>query len=163
VTPAAGDPSLRLHLFEQVADGLHALVPTEITGWHQRNHRWGIKVWIGDAARPAREHLEAQVISPRHVADASTLAIEVGFHAEHNDPAENQGVLERLVAAEARWRPELGPAAEAGAFIGTDRGWIRVSETWPDPDLSDPDLPFEVAARLVDYLVLLPYLQMNPM
>jgi hypothetical protein len=30
-----------------------------------------------------------------------------------------------------------------------------VSETWPDPDLSEPDLPVEVAMRLVDYMTAL--------
>ena len=149
----AGDQSLRLHLFEQVADGLHALIPAEVGPWHERNHRWGIKVWTGDGSRPAREHLEAQVISPRHVPGASVLALEVGFHAEHPDPAANQATLDRLLAAEPRWRAELGPAADAGPFLGTDRGWTRLSETWPDPDLGDPDLPFELAARLTDYLV----------
>jgi hypothetical protein len=155
LTPPAGDQILRLHLFEQVADGLHALVPPDLGPWHQRNHRYGIKVWVGDGRRPAVEHLEAQVISPRHVAGASVLAIEVGFHAEHPDPAANVAALDRLLAAEARWRPELGPAAEAGRFLGTDRGWTRLSETWADPDLGDPDLPFELAARLTDYLVAL--------
>jgi hypothetical protein len=155
LTPPGGDQSLRLHLFEQVADGLHALVPPDTGRWHQRNHRYGIKVWIGDGGRPPPEHLEAQVISAKHVADATVLAIEVGFHAEHPDPAANQAALDRLMATEERWRPELGPAAQAGPFIGTDRGWTRVSETWPDPDLDDPELPFELAARLIDYLVVL--------
>ena len=151
----AGDQALRLHLFEQVADGLHALVPADVGPWHQRNHRYGIKVWIGDGPRPAREHLEAQVIGPKHVPAAAVLALEVGFHAEHPDPAENEAVLRRLVAAESSWRRDVGPAAEAGAFLGTDRGWTRISETWADPDLGDPDLPFELAARLTDYLVVL--------
>jgi hypothetical protein len=149
------DQGLRLHLFEQVADGLHALVPPHLAPWHQRNHRYGIKVWTGEAARPDREHFEAQVIGPKHVTGASVLAIEVGFHAEHPDPAANRAALDRLLAVEPRWRPELGPAAEAGPFLGTDRGWTRLSETWPDPDLGDPDLPFELAARLTDYLVAL--------
>jgi hypothetical protein len=153
LSPRTGDQSLRLHLFEQVADGLHALVPGDLRPWHQRNHRWGIKVWTGDGTRPAREHLEAQVISPRHVPEASVVALEVGFHAEHPDPALNQAALDRWLATEPRWRDELGPAAVAGPFLGTDRGWTRVSETWPDPDLGDLELPFELATRLTDYLV----------
>jgi hypothetical protein len=30
-----------------------------------------------------------------------------------------------------------------------------VSETWPDPDLSDPELCFEVADRLASYITVL--------
>jgi hypothetical protein len=47
--------TLQLHLFEQVADGLHSLVPAEVGPWRQRNHRYGIKVWFG-GAKPPREH-----------------------------------------------------------------------------------------------------------
>lgn len=151
----AADQSLQLHLFEQVADGVHSLVPPELGSWHQRNHRYGIKVWFGDGATAAREHYEAQVVGPKHVPEAKVLALEVGFHAEHPKAPDNQAVLERLVRAETRWRRALGPDAVAGPFLGTDRPWIRLSETWPDPDLGDPDLAFEVAARLTDYLVVL--------
>lgn len=147
--------ALQLHLFEQVADGLHSLVPPELGPWHQRNHRYGIKVWFGDAVKPAREHYEAQVLGPKHVPEATVLAIEVGFHAEHPSAADNQAVLERLVGVEKRWRKVLGDEVVAGGFLGTGRDWTRVSETWPDPDLSDPELPFEVAARLTDYIVVL--------
>ena len=146
---------LQLHLFEQVADGLHSLVPPELEPWHQRNHRYGIKVWFGDGGKPAREHYEAQVVGAKHVPDATVLAIEVGFHAEHPSASDNQAVLRRMLAVEKRWRRRLGDEVVAGGFLGTDRHWIRVSETWPDPDLSDPDLPFEVAARLTDYIVVL--------
>lgn len=158
--PAAGDP-LQLHLFEQVADGLHALVPPTLGRWHQRNHRYGIKVWFGDAGTPGREHYEAQVVGPKLVPGASVVALEVGFHAEHPDPADNRSTLARLVQAEKRWRPALGEAAEAGGFLvpkggaGRAKDWTRLSETWPDPDLGDPDLPFELAARLTDFVVAL--------
>jgi len=151
---APGD-GLQLHLFEQVADGLHALVPPEVAPWHQRNHRYGIKVWVGDDRKPPREHLEAQVIGAKHVPEATTLALEVGFHAEHPRAEDNRAVLDRLLAAERRWRAELGDEPVAGPFLGTDRPWIRLSETWADPDLGDPELPFELAARLTDYLVVL--------
>ncbi|MDZ4824996.1 MAG: hypothetical protein SGJ13_00835 [Actinomycetota bacterium] len=30
--------------------------------------------------------------------------------------------------------------------------WRRVSETWPDPDLSERELGEELAARLLDYV-----------
>ena len=42
-----------------------------------------------------------------------------------------------------------------GAFLGRQDAWRRVSETWPDPDLGAPDLGFEIAARLVDYIAAL--------
>ena len=140
-----------LHLFEHVADGLHALLPDDFGPWQQRNHRYGLKLWFG-TGRPEREHYEAQVVGARHVPAATTLALEVGFHAEHHDPATNAAVLARLGQ---RWRRSLGPEPEAGEFLGHDGGWLRVSETWPDPDLGDPGLPLELAARLTDYVLAL--------
>jgi hypothetical protein len=151
----AAPKQLQLHLFEQVADALHALVPVEVGPWQQRNHRYGIKVWFGSGRSAPREHFEAQVIGPKHVPEARTLALEVGFHAEHPDPAANAATVGGLVAREAEWRAELGDEAVAGPFLGTSRGWQRLSETWPDPDLDAPELVFEVAARLTDYLVAL--------
>ena len=59
-----------------------------------------------------------------------------------------------LLAAAAAWGDELGPDAVAGDFLGRS-GWQRVSETWPDPDLSDPELCFEVADRLASYITVL--------
>ena len=149
------DTGLQLHLFEQVADGLHSLVPPELGPWRQRNHRYGIKVWPGESASAPREHYEAQVVGPKQVPEAKVVALEVGFHAEYPRSEDNQAVLQRLLAAETRWRKALGAEATAGPFLGTDRPWIRLSETWLDPDLGDPELPFEVAARLTDYLVVL--------
>ena len=49
------------------------------------------------------------------------------------------------------WRAELGPAAVAGPFLGR-AGWQRLSETWADPDLSDPELCFEIADCLATYI-----------
>jgi hypothetical protein len=95
------------------------------------------------------------VISARHVADAETLALEVGYHAEHRDPAENERALASLRGVEKRWRKVLGTDPVAGEFIDDRHGWQRVSETWADPDLGDPDLPFELATRLTDYITAL--------
>jgi hypothetical protein len=144
---------VELHLFERVADVLHALLPDDLGDWHQRNHRYGLKLWFGAAGRPGREHYEAQVIGARHVPGATVLGLEVGFHAEHPDPKANEAALARLV--ERRWRRTLGPEPVAGGFLGRDDGWLRLSETWPDPDLGDPDLPLELAARLTDYVTAL--------
>ena len=89
-------------------------------------------------------------MSRRHVPAASSFAIEVGFHAEHPDDALNQAVLAELQAGGARWRRSIGGGVEEGPFLGRD-GWRRISETWLDPDLRDPDLPLAMACRVVDY------------
>ena len=146
---------MELPLFEEVADAVRGLVGGDLgAGLHCRPRRYGIKVWF-DAAEPTREHYEAQVISSSLVRGARALALEIGFHAEHRDVASNDAVLWRLIADEAVWRTELGAAAEAGPFLGRADDWRRISETWADPDLSAPDLPFEVAARLADYVLAL--------
>jgi hypothetical protein len=141
----------QVSLFDGVADALRAMVAEEFGELHCPARRYGIKVWFG-AEKPAREHYEAQVIGPRYVPGASVLALEVGFHAEHPRQADNETVLASLLGTERKWRRRLGREAEAGAFLGQAGGWRRLSETWADPDLSSPDLAFEVAARLTDYI-----------
>jgi hypothetical protein len=143
-----------LPLFDEVGEVLRGLLPTELGELRTKHHRYGIKVWFGPAT-PTREHYEAQVIGAKHEAEAAALAIEVGYHAEHRDPAENERALARLRRDERRWRRALGPDAVAGAFIDDRNGWQRLSETWPDPDLGDPDLPLELAGRLTDYITAL--------
>ena len=145
---------VELLLFEEVADALRGLIPAELGTQRQRVRRYGIKVWF-DAVNPPREHYEAQVIGSAGVECATILAIEVGFHAEYPNPADNEAVLARLAAQERRWRRPLGPEAVAGGFLGRPDDWCRVSETWPDPDLSDPGLGIELAARLTDYVLAL--------
>ncbi len=145
---------MELGLFEEVADALRGLVPSKLGDLRSRSRRYGIKVWFGQAA-PPREHYEAQVIGPRHVEGATVLGLEIGFHAEHPRPADNEAVIAHLLAGERRWRRGLGAEAMAGPFFGGADNWRRVSEVWPDPDLSDPDLGFEVAIRLVDYVTAL--------
>lgn len=143
-----------MELFDEVGEALRALVPPELGVVRTRHHRYGIKVWFG-ADKPPREHYEAQVIGAKHVPEASVLAIEVGFHAEHRDPAENERAIARLRSGEKAWRKHLGHDVVAGAFIDDRQGWQRVSETWADPDLGDPDLAMELAARLTDYVTTL--------
>ena len=145
---------MELQLFDEVGEVLRGLVPDGLGELRCRHHRYGIKAWFG-AEKPTREHYEAQVIGAHHVPGASVLAVEVGFHAEHRDPADNERVLKELLGREARWRRALGDDAVAGAFIDDRHGWRRVSETWADPDLGDPDLPMELAARLADYIIAL--------
>ncbi len=141
---------MELGLFEEVADVVRALTPDELGAIRVRAHRRGVKVWFGSATTP-REHYEAQQL-PRHFVDGSNgMAIEIGFHAENPDVATNDAVVGALAATETTWRPNLGVEAEIGEFFGA-MNWRRISEAWIEPDLDDPELPFEVASRLVDYL-----------
>ena len=138
-------------MFDEVAQALRGLLPPGLGELRTRAHRYGIKVWFG-GDKPPREHYEAQVVGAQHVPAAKVLAIEVGYHAEHPDPKQNAAALAGLAAHEKRWRKALGPEAEAAPFIADRNGWQRLSETWADPDLGDPDLGFELAARLTDYI-----------
>ena len=141
-------------VFEFVADILPGLVPEELGAVRISAHRYGIKVWFG-ADKPTREHYEAQVVGAKDVPDAKVLAIEVGFHAEHTKEKDNEAVLAHLLASEKKWRKAVGAEPDAGPFLGRAEHWRRVSETWPDPDLGDADLAFEIAARLTDYVTAL--------
>ncbi len=145
---------MELALFDEVGEVLRGLVPPELGEIRARSHRYGIKVWFG-AAKPDREHYEAQVIAAHHVDEASVLALEIGFHVEHPNPDENEQVLARLIRESRRWRRALGAQAVAGPFLGRPDDWRRLSETWADPDMSDPDLPLELATRLTDYITVL--------
>ena len=140
-----------LELFDEVCEALRGLVPPELGEFHHRTHRYGTKIWFGPAA-PPREHYEAQVVGKRDVPEAEFLAVEVGFHSEHPKEPDNQAVLDVLLASEKQWRKELGDEAIAGEFLGRADHWRRISETWIDPDLSDPELGTELAMRLLDYI-----------
>jgi hypothetical protein len=139
------------HVFDEVSDILHSLVPPELGELHARAQRYGIKVWFESEKAP-REHYEAQVMNRKNVDGRNGVALEVGFHAEHTKPADNEAVLARLTGKEKAWRKVLGPDASAGEFYGTDR-WRRLSEAWFEFDLGDPELPMEIAERLTDYIV----------
>ena len=141
--------------FELVADALHGLAPADLGDLRCAYHRSGIKVWLGPAAKAPREHYEAQVIGCHYVTEATALAIEVGFHSEHPKESDNEAVISGLVQSERSWRKELGQEPLVGTFLGRAEHWRRVSEVWPDPDLSDPELVFELAARLTDYVAAL--------
>jgi hypothetical protein len=141
-------------LFEDVGDMLRGMTPLELGSCRYRAHRYGIKVWFGPE-KAIREHYEAQVIGADEVEDASVLALEVGFHAEHPQAAANDAVIAHFLAHERGWRRILGDEADVGPFLGRQDAWRRVSETWPDPDLGAPDLALEVALRLVDYVTAL--------
>jgi hypothetical protein len=142
---------MELSLFDEVADALRGLVPRELGRLRSRARRYGIKVWFDDEA-PPREHYEAQVIGPDNAEGATVLALEVGFHAEHPQEADNDAVTAHLLAAEPQWRTEIGDEAIAAPFLGR-QGWRRLSEIWPDPNLDDAELALAVAARLTDYII----------
>ncbi len=141
-------------LFEEVGDALRGMLPPELGELRLRVRRYGIKVWFGPLD-PPREHYEAQVIGADAVKEAKVLALEIGFHTEHPQVRENAELLARLTGREAQWRPQVGTAAVAGPFLGRAKTWRRVSETWADPDLGDPELAIELAARLADYITAL--------
>jgi hypothetical protein len=142
---------MELSPFEAAGALLAGMVPSELGDVRCFAHRYGIKVWF-DAEKAPREHYEAQVLGAKDVPTAKILAIEVGFHAEHTKEADNEAVLDRLRTTEKTWRKAIGKEAEIDAFLGRAGGWRRVSETWLDPDLGDPELAFEIAARLTDYI-----------
>ena len=109
-------------------------------------HSRGLKVWFDD---DSREHYESQLIRVD-----GDVQLEIGFHAEHPKAPQNDEVLQRLLAVEPAWRPELGDAAVAGDFIGRT-GWRRISEVWPAPNFEVIDEAIEAAARLADYVIAL--------
>ena len=148
---------MELGFFDEVAEAVRGLVPDGLGDLRLRPRRWGLKVWFGERG-PTREHYEAQVIAPDGVDGASMLALEIGFHAEHRSAADNDAVIARLVAGQGGrdgWRQVLGEDAVVGTFLGPFPAWRRVSETWPDPDLSEPELPLQAALRLTDYVAAL--------
>ena len=141
-------------LFEDVADAVRGLVPEDLGVLRCTYHRYGVKVWFGPE-KPPREHYEAQVVGREHARRASVLALEVGFHSEHPKLVDNEAVMSGLLRSEPAWRRQLGADAAVGAFLGRAEHWRRVSEVWPDPDLGDSELVFEMAARLTDYVTAL--------
>ena len=142
---------MELSAFEAAGALLPGMVPDAFGTLRQYSHKYGIKVWF-DAERPTKEHYEAQVVGAKLVPDAKVLAIEIGFHSEHSKEADNEAVVDGLRAKERTWRKGVGKEPEIAVFLGRAEHWRRVSETWPDPDLGDPDLAFEIAARLTDYI-----------
>jgi len=137
-------------LFDQVGEVVRGSAPRAAGPLRVQVRSNGVKVWYGDAA-PPREHFEAQLVAADIVTDARVRALEIGWHAEHPREADNQALLDGLRAHEPRWRAALGDDAVAGVFLGRTT-WRRISETWLDPDLDGPDVPFDIGVRLVDYI-----------
>lgn len=141
-------------VFADVADALRGLVPGELGDPRLYDHRYGIKVWF-DSPKAPREHYEAQVVGAALVPSAEVLGLEIGFHSEYPDVADNEAAIARLLDKEKTWRRTLGAEPAAGPFLGQAEHWRRISEVWADPDLGDPELPFELAARLSEYIACL--------
>lgn len=137
-------------VFEAASELVRALAPSDLGDLRVTSHRRGLKLWF-DTPKPTKEHYEAQLLARRYVDGGDGMALEIGFHAEHRDPADNDAVIDHIRSSEPRWRKVLGTPTEVATFFGAEN-WRRVSETWIEPDLEDPELGFEIAARLVDYV-----------
>jgi len=139
-----------LSAFDEVAELVRAMTPAEIGDVRVRAHRRGVKVWF-DTEAPTKEHYEAQLLSRRYVDGLEGMALEIGFHSEHKEMDRNVSVIDRICTTEKSWRKELGKEPQVDVFYGADN-WRRVSESWIEPDLEDPEITFEIASRLVDYV-----------
>ena len=144
---------MELSVFEEVAELVRAMAPESIGFVRVRAHRRGVKVWF-DTETATKEHYEAQLLRRSYVDGRDGMAVEIGFHSEHKDQAQNVAVIERIMDSEKKWRKELGKEPEVAPFYGADN-WRRVSEAWIEPDLDDPEIAFEIASRLVDYVTVI--------
>ena len=140
--------------FDDVLDALVGFLPPGRRTFSSKAQWTGLKIWLGDEPR---EHFEAQFLG------RNGSRLEIGFHAEHRDAARNEELIGRLVENEARWRKTLGKEPQAGAFLGRQGNWRRVSEVWEGDDLLDPATSIEAAERLAAYITALaPLLPSRP-
>jgi hypothetical protein len=132
------------NFYDDVFDVLQTFLPPSMRDfeWYRTSHN--LKLWFGP---DQHEHYEVQVFK-----QGKDIVLEIGFHAEHKEPGQNDEVIARL--PEARWRKALGPQAEVGAFIGRQTSWRRVSEIWNNGShtLGDPELAVDAADRLAAYI-----------
>ncbi|MGI8795814.1 MAG: hypothetical protein ACR2IR_04385 [Acidimicrobiia bacterium] len=127
--------------FEQVVDALVGFLPPDGRDFSWRTSSRNAKVWFGDETR---EHYEVQLVDDE---------LEIGFHAEHPDPARNDAVLKRILGAQAKWRRRLGDGVETGEYLGRQaRVWRRASECWEGDGLLEPGTAVEAAERLAAYI-----------
>lgn len=134
--------------FQLVVDALVGFLPDELTAFEFKIHWSGVKVWYG---ADTKEHYEAQYL-PRPDGRAGP-ALEIGFHAEHSNPARNTEVLGHLEGDSKRWRKLLGKEAEAGPFLGGRADtWTRVSEVWLGDEVLEPEAAIDAAERLATYI-----------
>jgi hypothetical protein len=138
--------------YRDACDALVGFLPAELAAFEHRAHGRGLKVWFGEVHR---EHYELQEVGmiERDGRDVLERGLEIGFHAEHRDPAANERALAVLLGGEKRWRARLGAAAHAGPFVNDQqRGWRRISEFWTGEEIDEPDTAIEAADRLACYI-----------
>jgi hypothetical protein len=140
------DPS-STEFFEQVRDALLTVVAPEYAEFGGYAHGFGLKVTYGSGDR-TKEHYEVQLVRGER---QGSIELEIGFHSEYPKPERNEAVLARLAVHDKRWRKQLGADPVVGDFLGNDR-WRRISETWDTFDFRDPEVAFEVADRLAEYI-----------
>jgi len=130
--------------YDAVGDALTGFLPPSLRDfeWYRTSHN--IKLWYGEG----REHYEAQLMK-----QGKKIVLEIGFHAEHKEVERNVGAIDKLLSAEKTWRSTLGADPEAGAFLGSQSSWRRISEVWDATD--DPELAIDAAERLATYIKVL--------
>ena len=141
--------------YQDACDALVGFLPPDLVTFEHRLHARGLKVWFGEVHR---EHYELQEVGmvERGGRDVLERGLEIGFHAEHRDPAANDAALAPLLRAEKRWRSALGADPSAGAFVNDQgRGWQRISEFWTGAEIDEPDTAIEAADRLAGYIAAL--------
>lgn len=131
--------------YDAVADALTGFLPPSLRGfeWYRTSHN--LKLWYAEGGR---EHYEVQILKHKR-----KIVLEIGFHAEHKDSGANDDAIGKLVCLEKKWRTKLGSEPEAGAFIGHQSGWRRISELWDATD--DPEMAIDAAERLASYIKVL--------
>jgi hypothetical protein len=128
--------------YDDVYDAFTGFLPPQLRDFKSYRTSHNIKVWYGAGG----EHYEVQSIRRR-----TGYELEIGFHSEHRDAAQNEEVIDSLAAQEKKWRKALGSEPEAGRFLGSQtRTWRRLSEVWPATD--DPDVAVDAAHRLAAYI-----------
>ena len=104
-----------------------------------------------------RRHDPHHILLEAAWADAATGLLDIarlGDFLRRIDGRIRHQPLDRVSPLSVPILLEIGKEAVAGAFLGRD-GWCRISETWPDPDLSEDELALELGARLTDYITAL--------
>ena len=66
---------MQLSPFDEVAEYVRALLPSEYDDVRIRSHRRGVKIWFGPE-KAAKEHYEAQLLARRHVDGKPGTAVE---------------------------------------------------------------------------------------
>ena len=136
--------------FEQLSDALAGFLPPGLRAYGSAIGSRNVKVWYGPESH---EHYEVQSLSSRR--------LEIGFHAEHPVETRNEEVMTALRARERTWRRALGKDAQAGPFLGRQRGWRRISEVWDGPGLDTDEAAVEAAERLARYIRTLEKIRMK--